>query len=269
EEFLRHHGHALPDRLERLTSAKRSELEHAFHQYLKIGGFPEAQPLSDADRFALLRQYVDVAVLRDVMERHDITNITALRWLVRHLLGNPAGLFSAEKFYRDLKSQGIAVSRDTIHQMIAALEDCFLVRICWLDTASERRRMVNPRKVYPVDPGFIRVFDRMGKADVGHALETAVRIELERRTAEAAYVKTAEGYEVDFLAKFPDGRRELIQVCADLEDPDTLQREIRALEAARSEYPNAELRLITLTPDIGSGFSKSIRVTAATEWFLG
>jgi len=34
--------------------------------------------------------------------------------------------------------------------------------------------MVNPRKAYPVDPGLIPVFERSGRAHLGHALETVV-----------------------------------------------------------------------------------------------
>ena len=41
-------------------------------------------------RHQLYRDYVDVAVLRDVVERHQVRNVTALRWLMRHLLGNAA-----------------------------------------------------------------------------------------------------------------------------------------------------------------------------------
>ena len=108
-----------------------------------------------------------------------------------------------------LKSQGIAISRDTVHQFLAYLEDCFLVRIVWMESSSERQRMVNPRKAYPVDAGLIPVFDRTGRANIGHALETAVLIELERRRCEVAYVRTHDGYEVDFLAREADGRREL------------------------------------------------------------
>ena len=44
--------------------------------------------------------------------------------------------------------------------------------------------MVNPRKAYPVDPGLNPVFDRTGRANLGHALETAVLLELERRGCE-------------------------------------------------------------------------------------
>ena len=40
-----------------------------------------------------------------------------------------------------------------------------------MESTSERQRMVNPRKAYPVDPGLIPVFDRTGRANLGHALE--------------------------------------------------------------------------------------------------
>ena len=149
-------------------------------------------------------------MLRDVVERHAVSNVTGLRWLVRQLLGNAAGLFSVEKFYATLKSQGIAISKDTVHQLLGYLEDCFLIRMVWMEFASERQRMVNPRKAYPVDPGLIPVFDRAGRGNSGHALETAVLIELERRRCTVTYVRTTGGYEVDFLARDPEGRHELI-----------------------------------------------------------
>ncbi len=50
--------------------------------------------------------------------------------------------------------------------------------------------MVNPRNVYPVDSGLIPLFDRTGRANVGHALETMVLVELERRRCEVTYVRT-------------------------------------------------------------------------------
>lgn len=268
EEFLRHNRYYLPQKLDALTSRQHSELENALLSYLHIGGFPEVQGLSDSERFELLRQYVDVVVMRDVMERYGITNLVALRWLVRQLLANPGGFFSAERFYRDLKSQAIAVSRDTLHQMISAVEDCFLVRICWLDTDSERRRMVNPRKVYPVDTGLIPVFDRSGSANIGHALETAVRIELERRGMEVSYARTRTGLEVDFLARRPGEKPKLIQVCADIGSPETLERQVRALEACAMSYPNASLHLVTLTTETVAEFPQNIRLHSAAVWLL-
>ena len=54
-------------------------------------------------------------VLRDVIERHNVTNVRALRWLQRHLLAAPGGSVSVNKLYDDLKSQGIGVGKDNVY----------------------------------------------------------------------------------------------------------------------------------------------------------
>ena len=268
-EALRHRGQAVPPPPDRPTRRVRSYLERALLDWLVSGGFPEAQGLDTESRHRLYRDYVDVAVLRDVVERHQVRNVTALRWLVRHLLRNAASTFSVEKFHAALRSQGLPVARDTLHEYLSYLEDCYLVRLVWMESASERQRMVNPRKVYPVDPGLIPVFDRSGRANVGHALETAVLIELERRRCEVTYVRTPEGYEVDFLARDATGGIELIQVCADASDTATAARELRALAAAGSRFPRADKRLITLTGDaVPLQPPAGTTVQAAAEWLL-
>jgi predicted AAA+ superfamily ATPase len=235
-----------------------------------VGGFPEAQNLDAGSRLQLLRDYVDVAMLRDVVERHNVSNVVGLRWLVRHLLSNAAGLFSVVKFHADLKSQGLSIARDTVHQLLAYLQDCFLVRTVWMESTSERQRMVNPRKAYPVDPGLIPIFDRSGRANRGHALETVVLLELERRRAEVTYVKTRGGFEVDFLARYPQGDEELIQVCAEARERATAERELRALAEASAAYPQARCRLLTLTRDgLPTDLPAGVVAEPAYAWLLG
>jgi len=160
-------------------------------------------------------------------------------------IGSAAGLFSVHRFFNDQKSQGVAVSKDALHAMLAQLEDAFLIRLVPLRTASERQRQSNPRKAYPVDSGLITAFDRSGKANAGHALETAVLVELERRRCERACVRTREGFEVDFLATPLTGRPVLIQVCADVSAADTRAREFRSLVAAMVEHKRLSALLLT------------------------
>jgi predicted AAA+ superfamily ATPase len=268
EEFLRHSGVEVPEQPWRMASELRSRIESSLRAYLEVGGFPEVQRLDVAERQRLLTAYVDVAILRDVIERHGVGNVAGVRWLVRHLLSNPAGKFSAEKFHRALRSQGIAISRDTVHEILGYLEDCFLVRTVWVEADSERRRMVNPRKAYPVDTGLIPLFEWTGKANLGHALETAVMIELERRRCRMTYVRTVDGLEVDFLARSTPGHDQLIQVAADLDSSQTREREVRALLAAAAEHPRASLHLITLTPETAREIPGRITVHSAAEWLL-
>lgn len=267
-ECLRHAGAEPAQPVERLTNAQRSTLEQRLRHYLRAGGFPEAQGQDDRSREILLGGYVDVLLLRDVIERHAVSHPLALRWMVRQLLGNAAGAFSVNKFHADLKSQNIAVGKETLYAYLTHLEDAFLLRSVGIATDSEQRRRVNPRKAYPVDMGLVALFDRSGKANTGHALETAVALELGRRGAEIAYVRTADDFEVDFLARFPGGRSQLIQVCAQLDDPLTLARELRALAQARAEHPQAELLLIVLDAPIAPQLPEGVTLMAALDWLL-
>ena len=269
DEAMLHAGVEMPTDPARMNRARRAGLESAFAEWLTAGGFPEAQGLDDATRRRLLGDYVDVAILRDVIDRHRVGNVVGLRWLARQLLANAGAPFSVEKFHRSLRSQGIAIARDTVHRHLACLEDCFLVRIVWMESNSQRQRMVNPRKAYPVDAGLIGVYDRSGRSNTGHALETAVLIELERRRCEVTYVRTPEGYEVDFLARGEDGRTELIQVCADASDDATAARELRALASAGDAFPSAaKLLLVQNRRGLPAEPPADVRTQTAYEWML-
>ena len=243
-EALRHAGNEPPAHVG--VERRPPALDQRLRRYLVEGGFPEAQGANARDRAALLGSYVDVVVLRDVIDRHGITNPLALRWLQRQLLANPGGGFSVKKQYDTLRSQGVRVGKDTLHAYLGYLEDAFLVRTVSLHAASERQRMVNPRKAYPVDPGLIPLFARGGRGYQGHALETAVLLELERRGWELSYVRTAEGWEVDFFAHRPGEAPLLVQVCLETGDDATWEREVRALRSAGETYGDARLFLVTL-----------------------
>ncbi len=268
-ESLRHQGVEPAISWDLLGKAARSDLDARLRQYLVTGGFPEAQAISGRDRSQLLQTYVDVAVLRDIVDRYQVTNPVALRWLQRQLLSSPASPFSIQKLYDVLRSQGIPVSKDTLHALLAYMEDAFLIRTVSIHAASERQRMVNPRKVYPIDPGLIPVYERTGRSNLGQALETAVLVELERRGCEVAYVRTIDGLEVDFLARDMNGGWSLVQVCADLSNPNTREREVRALSSAAATIPEAQALLITLdsippqTP-----LPVPIQWRPAASWFL-
>jgi predicted AAA+ superfamily ATPase len=269
-EALRHAG-AEPDaHWDRLPKRVRSDLDHRLRVYLAEGGFPETLGATARDRDALLRSYVDVAVLRDVIERHAVSNAIALRWMQRHLLANPAAPFSVQKFHNALRSQGIPVSKDKLHAYLTYLEDAFLIRTITLHTASERQRMVNPRKAYPVDPGLIRIYERTSRSNLGHALETAVLIELERRGFQAAYVRTNQGFEVDFMATTPGEPPLLIQTCLDISTSSTRAREERALTAAAAEFPDATPILVTLdSMPPHPPLPAPLRWQPAAAWLLG
>lgn len=271
-ECLRHRQEEPAGDASFLAKAKRSAVERAFADYLRTGGFPEAQGLESQDRIPLLQGYVDAVVLRDVIERHGIPNVIAIRSLTRQLLGAAANLVSVHRVFNDLKSQGVSVSKDSLHAMLAHLEDAFLIRLVPIATTSERQRQSNPRKVYPIDSGLIAAFDRTGRAHQGYALETAVLIELQRRRCELAYVRTPDGFEVDFLATPLSGKPMLIQVCADLSQAEVREREFRAFESARAVYRKLPGLLLTVSSTDAAAAQQvappGVTVRPAWEWML-
>jgi len=267
-EYLRHLGEEPSQAFERLPKARRSALHAHLLRYLESGGFPEAVGLEALDRRELLMSYVDSVILRDVAERYQVNNLPVLRRLVRHLLGNPGAPFSVNKFYNDLRSQGFSVGKDNLHAQLGYLEDAFLVRVVPYFSHSQAQQRANPRKVYPIDTGFIRFYTAPRPFPLGHALETCILIEWLRRRAEVAYLRTPAGYEVDFAVQTAEGQLELVQVCADISDAQTRAREIRALLDASAQFPNARLRLIALEPLPPSDIPSGIGYTYAAEWLL-
>jgi hypothetical protein len=286
-EVLRHHGEEPSVPADRLTAAERSAVEARLREYLVAGGFPEVNgpgvpgpnvpgvpgvpgPNVPRDsRIKLLQGYVDAVLLLDVIERYSVSQPGALRWIVRHALRNPCRPVSVHRLQRDLQSQGHRVGRDTVLAMLDHLTDAFLLSAVPVATESERRRNTNPRRVYPADPGLIEAFDTSGRSNTGHALETAVFNELARRGADVAYAKTADGFEVDFVARHPDGRQQLIQACADASDEETWDRETRALDAVHAEHPRAERVVVVL--DVVSARQRShpkTRIVPAHQWLL-
>ncbi len=129
--------------------------------------------------------------------------------------------------------------------------------------------MVNPRKAYPVDPGLIPLFERSGRTHLGRALETMVLLELERRGWESSYVRTSEGFEVDFLAERPGEAPLLVQVCLETEGDETWDRELRALEGAARVHHHARSFLVTLDAiPPRRALSRGITWASAARWLL-
>jgi len=268
-EFLRHRGEEPSRGPRRWTPAERSRIEKRFLEFLSEGGFPEVQGLPAPLRIELLQGYVNTVLFRDIVERYGVTQVAALRWLIRHCLRNPAAAYSIHRLYNDLKSQGHAIAKDTVYAFLEHILDSFLLSSVPLATDSERRRNSNPRKLYPADTGLIGAFDMGGRANTGHALESAILTEIERRKADIGYVKTDEGHEIDFLARYPARGAELIQVCSDISNEATLKRELRALREARDIPHKARKLLLVLTHEHALSFiGTGIDAVPAYEWML-
>jgi len=83
--------------------------------------------------------YVAAVVLRDVVERHGVSNIEALRALLHYVLRHPTTKLSIHKLYLDFKSRGLRVAKDEVYTFIRHLTDSYLFFQLPIWTRSERK----------------------------------------------------------------------------------------------------------------------------------
>ncbi len=203
--------------------------------YFEKGGFPGVQFMPPNEWRETLQGYIDTVILRDIVERHKVTNIALLKYLINTLLSNAAAPFSVNKFYNDTRSQGYKIGKDTIYSYMDYIEDAWLAFTVPLYCESARARQNTPKKIYAVDNGLINATSLKIKDAYGKLLENQVYLDLRRQKKEVFFYNTADGYEVDFVTIDKQGEREIIQVVWDMNDARTMEREQRALQQAEQE----------------------------------
>jgi predicted AAA+ superfamily ATPase len=255
----------------------RSQLEAAFTDYLRVGGFPDVQRLAEAERVQTLQDYVQLVLLRDIIDRHQVRNVHAVRFFALALLQSSGSLTSVNKLANDLKSRGIAVGKDTLYDLLDHFVDAFLLFTIPVFDRSLRVREANPKKVYAIDPGLAFAVSPAGVSNLGARLENSVYLALRRRlrgTRDGAisYYSTTAGNEVDFIVGDHETGHatQLLQVSADVSRTSTREREIRALVDAMNETGLRESTLVTMHDSedvtVDSGV---IHVVPAWAWMLG
>lgn len=232
-EYLTSHRQELPSKPfgQKALDYHRSYLLKYFH----TGGFPGVQSMQSNEHLETLQSYVETVIFRDIIERHKISNTSLMKYFINSLLKNISAPFSINKFYNDIKSQGHKVSKDALYAYLGYLEDAFLIFTVPIFTESLRHMQTTPKKIYAIDNG-LTLSNTFNLSDnFGKLLENQVYLDLRREGKKIFYYLTTDGYEVDFITQDDQGKYEMIQVVWDINDPKTLEREMRALRQAEQE----------------------------------
>ncbi len=267
-EYLQHLG--IQCSLDQFSRKQRASLNHHALDYLKWGGFPEVVGCDPFFHREILQSYVETVIYRDIVERYCVSNVVVLRKHLSHCLQNPAALFSVNKMYQGLKSQGYEVSKNTLYDFMLYFEDAYCLFSVPAFHLPQRKASLKPRKIYPVDPGLITAYALEQDYKLGAALESLVFSNLKRVTNEIHYYVTQNGLEVDFLAAYPNNSKQLVQVSVTLKKSETYEREIQALRQAMLETGLKESFVITLdegfTIEVEGGI---IHVIPLLDFLLG
>lgn len=230
----------------------QDKLVQMFHRYQSEGGFPEIIPFESDVKKQTLQEYLDVAIYRDIIERHEVKQPSLIKYMILSMIQNAARPFSINKFYNDVRSQGYQTSKDILYEYADYIEDAYLAFFVPLYDKSIRKVQTNPKKLYAIDPGMARSVTLDYESDLGRLFENIIYLELRRLGYNVSYYLTKERYEVDFLVQTPRGNKKLLQVAWDTLNTDAIERAQRALQAGMKEL-KVEGALVTLDSYLREG----------------
>jgi hypothetical protein len=246
KEYLSFKGIQIDVNAAQYSENERAKIAKPLEDYLYYGGMPEVVLAPEEKKIELLQQYYQTVVSKDIAERYRIRNDEALRALLRLMVNSTQ--YSISKTYNSLKSMGHAVGRTSLARYIGYIESSYFLISIPVLSPKIKEQMQCPRKAYLIDNGFITALSTRFSKNMGRLYENAVALELIRRSGhdtEVHYWKDRFGKEVDFVVRNGNTVQQLIQVCYDIEHPDTKAREINALLRASKELSCDDLMIIT------------------------
>lgn len=219
-------------------------------EYLEFGGFPRVVLETRENKKALLDEYFEAIVLRDVAARYNVRETGLLRAFATVLLNNSSSPVSIARLAGILQeSFKQRISLETVSRFLAYTESAFLAFLVPIFSYKIKEQMRYPRKAYCIDTGMRNAVSFRFSQDMGRLYENLVFLELNRMGLDIYYWKDRQGREVDFVIKNGTKVREAVQVCFDASKAETRKREVRALMKCMDEFRLKEGLIITETED--------------------
>lgn len=225
--------------------------------YLSSGGFPEF--LKTMLPEVLMQTFNDI-IVRDIALRYSIKNTTLLQQLAVWLISNCGKLFTGNSLRKLFQIS----SSSSIMEYLSYFTDSYLFFFIPRFSYSGKVQLVNPKKIYCIDNGFIKTNSVSFSDDNGRLLENLVFLHLRRRTNDIYYF--AEKNECDFVEFQQKKLNGLYQVCWQL-DQENMDREIAGLTEAMDFFGVTLGHMITLNQKDTFRFdNKTIVALPFYEW---
>lgn len=247
-------------------TGKSNNLDRAFAEYLRTGGFPEAVRLSaDGHQFTLdyLQMVFNTIFNNDISARRSIYSEESYREVVNFLVDTIGSTISATNIANTLKSHKKPIDNKTVSKYIDSLVESYLFYRVKRYDIKGKQHLATQEKYYLVDLGFRNAL--LGKellSDAGHLLENVIYLELKRRNHQIWIGKT-NNLEVDFVVRNNEGFTQYIQVSQTVQNPDTLARELAPFNSIADHH---EKLLITM--DFDTGTYNGIKKINAIDWLM-
>jgi len=244
------------------TESQEAKIKRLLKKYLEWGGFPEIWVKNEfADE--ILREYVNIMLYRDLIERFGVRNYKALKLFLKLAVTAFSTRISINKISNYMKTLNINISRNTLYNYLEYCNDGYILFPVRRFSYSLKEIEQSKPKIYVIDNGIIKVFAHKISENVGRLMENIVFLELRRKYKENEnifYYVTKDNKEIDFLIE----NQQAIEVTYDL-DQEHIKKMIKALDELKIK------RGLIITwnhEDVLEKDGKTIEIKPLWKWLL-
>lgn len=233
EEFMEFHE--LPDSDDTLA------------RYIQFGGLPGLKKigLDEQDVREYQMDVYSTVLLKDVIMRNKIRNVTFLENLVHFLADNAGKIISANSIAKYMRSQGESITSTAIINYAKYLCESYMVHKVNRYDIHGRKLFESNDKFYFEDTGIRNaIVGGSREKDIEKVIENIIYNHLIRLGYEVMVGQLLAG-EIDFVCTKPKGERIYVQASYIIADDYTYEREFGNLRAIKDNYPKY---VISMTP---------------------
>jgi len=255
--------------------AKKILIKRLLIEYINYGGFPKiVLEKNEYLKIELIKDIFEGIIYRDVISRHKIANASLVRIMAELAISNFSSLLSANKLRNSLiPILQTKISPNIVVELLNYLEESFLIFHLPIFSYKVKEQKQYPKKIYCLDTGIINTVNPRFTKDIGRLYENVVAIKLKKlemdRKCNIFYWKNPLHEEVDFVIKNGMKVNALIQVCYNVSEQNTKERELKALMKASEEFKCNNLLVITEDYETEEKFKgKKIKFIPLWKWLL-
>lgn len=236
--------------LEEMELFGNNDLRHRF----LFGGFPSFfvdKQLPEDD----FREWIDAYWAKDIQEMFSVGKRQSFLKFAELLLAYSGGQFETSKFTIPCE-----VTRQTIANYLAILEETFVVQVIRPFSSHRATEIVLSPKVYGFDTGFVcyaKGWREIRKEDTGLLWEQIVLNEIHGhlQTRSVHYWRDKKGHEIDFILPSKSNNSVVAIECKFTKGQDQLADIGKNIEAFRNIYPQGENFVVS--SDIDTSFKRN------------
>lgn len=240
----------------KLTKTDKKDYEKLLYDYFKWGGLPQRFIfVKDEDKISYLSSVYDSIILKDIVERLGIKDIASFNKILQYILDTESREFSRENVINYLQKEHHEIANDTLYNYLEAFSSTFIMNKVYRYDIHGKSVLKTLNKYYANDLGIKQIKTIAENINYSVALENVVYNDLLGKDYKVYVGKTRKG-EIDFVAS-KNGKIKYIQVCYDMRDEETRNREFNAFNGldasdkyiitmSKDDYSNNDIKCLNI-----------------------